>query len=413
MPPLRRVAFLSLHTSPLEQPGSGDAGGMNVYVRSLAGALAARGTEVEIFTRATYPTQPLVEHPAPGVCVHNVQAGPRRKIPKEDLPDLVNAMVNEIDAIKLAQPHGHYDLIHAHYWLSGIAGLELSTRWDVPLVHTMHTMAKVKNQHLHSGEAAEPKLRELGEQRIVDAAARLIANTTAEASELQTHYNARPERIDVVSPGVDLDVFKPAFRAQSRAAVGIPSNDFHVVFAGRMQRLKGPHVLLAAAGLLRETRPGIPLRLSLIGAHSGARHYDLDVIAKRHNVLDAVTFVPPVPRQELADWFRAADLVAMPSFSESFGLVALEAQACGTPVIATRVGGLSNAVCDGRTGLLVDGHQPAAWAQAMEALYDDEQTRGDLGRAASLYAQSFGWQHSAASVEHSYSAALSQWRSFP
>jgi D-inositol-3-phosphate glycosyltransferase len=184
---IKRVAFLSLHTSPMEQPGSGDAGGMNVYIRGLASALAENGVEVEIFTRSTDPGQPAVEHPDPGVCVHNVFAGPPRKVPKEELPELLHSMVAEIERIRERQPHGRYDLIHSHYWVSGVAGLELSELWNVPLVHTMHTMAKVKNLLLQSGEKPEPRRREVGEHRIVDGAARLIANTSAEAAELVSH----------------------------------------------------------------------------------------------------------------------------------------------------------------------------------------------------------------------------------
>ncbi|KNH16860.1 D-inositol 3-phosphate glycosyltransferase [Arthrobacter sp. ZBG10] len=402
---IRRVALLSLHTSPMEQPGSGDAGGMNVYVRELAEALAEAGIEVEIFTRATAANQPAVEHPDPGVCVHNVMAGPPRKVPKEELPGLVNAMVAEIEQIRRRQPHGRYDVIHSHYWVSGLAGLELSRQWDVPLVHTMHTMAKVKNLLLESGEQPEPRRREVGEQRIVDGAARLIANTSAEAGELVSHYGASFERIDVAPPGVDLNTFTPAFRTRSRAERGISPDTFHLVFAGRIQRLKGPQVLVKSAALLRQRRPDIDLRLTILGSLSGNKEFNLRRLVAEAGMDDVVTQLPPVKAPELAGWFRAADVVAMPSFSESFGLVALEAQACGTPVVATRVGGLSRAIFHGRTGLLVDGHHAADWADALEALYDDPATRADMGRAAAIRAQSSGWQRTAAVTLDSYHAA--------
>jgi D-inositol-3-phosphate glycosyltransferase len=406
---IRRVAFLSLHTSPMEQPGSGDAGGMNVYVRALAAALAETGIEVEIFTRSTSARQPAVEHPSPGVCVHNVLAGPTRKLPKEELPELLHSMVAEIDRIRRLQPHGRYDMIHSHYWVSGVAGLELSQMWGLPLVHTMHTMAKVKNLLLESGEQPEPRRREEGEQRIVDGATRLIANTGTEAAELVSHYHADADRIDVAAPGVDLDVFTPAFRSASRAEHAVAPGTFHLLFAGRIQRLKGPQVLINAAALLRSRRPDIDLRLTILGAASGAKDFDLLSLISAAGLDDVTTHHPPVNAPELANWYRSADVVVMPSFSESFGLVALEAQACGTPVVATKVGGLSRAIFDGRTGLLVDGHKASDWANALESLYDDPATRLDMGRAASLHAQGFGWQRTAAITLESYHTAVSQY----
>ncbi|GAB2710769.1 D-inositol-3-phosphate glycosyltransferase [Arthrobacter bambusae] len=403
---IRRVAFLSLHTSPMEQPGSGDAGGMNVYVRALAMALADLGVEVEIFTRSTSAGQPAVEHPGPGVCVHNVLAGPPRKLPKEELPELLHAMVAEIERIRQRQPHGRYDAIHSHYWVSGVAGLELSALWNVPLIHTMHTMAKVKNLVLESGERPEPRLREDGEQRIVDGATRLVANTPAEAQELVSHYNADFDHIDIAPPGVDLTVFTPAFRARSRAELGVRPGSFHLLFAGRIQRLKGPQVFIAAAGILRKRRPDIDLELTILGALSGAKDFNLQSFITAAGLDDVVTHRAPVKAPKLAGWFRSADVVLMPSFSESFGLVALEAQACGTPVVATNVGGLSRALADGRTGILVNGHDPSRWADVIEALYDDPRTREDMGRAAAVHAESFGWQRTAAITLESYHAAI-------
>ncbi|MEN8581705.1 D-inositol-3-phosphate glycosyltransferase [Arthrobacter sp. KBS0703] len=405
---IKRVAFLSLHTSPMEQPGSGDAGGMNVYIRGLASALAEHGVEVEIFTRSTAAGQPAVEHPDPGVCVHNVMAGPPRKLPKEELPELLHSMVAEIERIRERQPHGRYDLIHSHYWVSGLAGLELSEIWGVPLVHTMHTMAKVKNLLLQSGESPEPRRREDGEHRIVDGAARLIANTSAEAAELVSHYDADFDHIDVAPPGVDLAVFTPAFRNRSRAERGIAPGTFHLLFAGRIQRLKGPQVLVKAAALLRERRPEIDLKLTILGALSGAKDFNLKSLVSAAGMDDVVTHHPPVGAPALAGWYRSADVVVMPSYSESFGLVALEAQACGTPVVATRVGGLSRAISEGRTGLLVDGHRAADWADALEALYDDPVTREDMGRAASVHAENSGWQRTAAITMESYQAAVDE-----
>lgn len=403
---VRRVAMLSLHTSPLAQPGSGDAGGMNVYVRSLALELAAAGVGVEIFTRRSSPEQePLVELGA-GVLVRHIPAGPAHTLPKEKLPQLVGELATGIGAVRAALPAGYFDVIHSHYWISGMAGLLLARDWQLPLVHTMHTMARVKNQLAPDGHAREPGQRADGEQHIVHEATRLIANTTLEAAELERHYNGCESRIDVISPGVDLKIFKPAFRDRSRQQLGIPADAFHVLFAGRLQRLKGPHVLVGAAALLHRQRPDMALKVSIIGSPSGSEDYDLTQLVADHKLDDVVTLLPPVAAAELAQWYRSADVVAMPSSSESFGLVALEAQACGTPVLATNVGGLPRAVSDGRTGLLVNGRKPADWAAALASLHDFPQTRADMGRAASVYAETFGWQHTAELTIASYDRTL-------
>ncbi|MDQ4488874.1 D-inositol-3-phosphate glycosyltransferase [Sinomonas sp. ASV486] len=397
--------MISLHTSPLEQPGAGDAGGMNVYVSQLARALAAGGVGVDIYTRATAPDQPDAVRLAEGVVVHHLQAGPRRRLAKEQMPPLVD----EFAAAMLTRMQGAGAVprvVHSHYWVSGLAGLEAARDLGVPLVHTMHTMARVKNLHLAAGDVPEPSNRERGEQRLADEATRFTANTSAERDELLRHYGVDDDRIDVVSPGVDLSVFRPAFRTRSRLGAGVGTSEFHVLFAGRIQRLKGPQILVEAAGELRRRRPDIPLRVTIVGATSGSAGLDLDVLALGEGLGGVVRRLPPVPAEDLADWFRAADVVAMPSFSESFGLVALEAQACGTPVVAARVGGLTQAVCDGRTGFLVDGHEPSTWAAVLEQLHDDPQTRWDLGRAASIYAERFGWEQTAEGTRAAYRTAL-------
>lgn len=398
------MAMISLHTSPLEQPGAGDAGGMNVYISHLARALASDGLGVEIFTRATDPSQPDTVLLAPGVTVHHIEAGPLRRLAKEQMPPIADAFADGLLRRMEGLPRPR--VVHSHYWVSGLAGLRASLEWDVPLVHTMHTMARVKNRHLATGDVPEPTWRERGEQLIADQAARLTANTAAERDELVHHYGVDEDRIDVVSPGVDLDIFRPAFRSRSRVASGVPASTFHVLFAGRLQRLKGPQVLVAAVGELRRRRPDIPLEVTIIGAPSGSLGLDLDELAQQEGLGDAVHRLPPVPAAVLAEWFRSADVVAMPSFSESFGLVALEAQACGTPVVAARVGGLSRAVCDGRTGFLVDGHDPLEWASVLEQLYDDPSTRVDLGRAASIYAQRFGWEQTGEETRAAYRRAV-------
>lgn len=403
--------MLSLHTSPLEQPGGGDAGGMNVYVRSLALELAAAGIAVEIYTRRVRPDQPATVAMAPHVHVHHIDAGPVGKVRKEVLPELVTEMADAVAAHVAALnnnvPQGvPVNVIHSHYWVSGMAGLLVAKRLDLPLVHTMHTMARVKNHHLQPGQSAEPGIREDGEQHIVAGATRLIANTSAEAAELEAHYDGCEQRIDIVSPGVDLKIFKPAFRDRSRQELGIDAHRFHVVFAGRLQRLKGPHVLIRAAALLRAERPDIDLQLTFLGARSGNDKYDLAAMIDDAGLAACASVLPPVGPAELAQWYRSADVVAVPSSSESFGLVAIEAQACGTPVIASNVGGLPKAVSDGRTGLLVERRSATLWAEAIASLHDFPQTRIDMGRAASVFAQGFSWEKTAAQTMASYDLAL-------
>jgi D-inositol-3-phosphate glycosyltransferase len=398
--------MLSLHTSPLEQPGGGDAGGMNVYVRHLALELAATGVAVEIYTRRTTAAQPDNVALAPLVSVHHITAGPFAKVSKEALPEFITEMADAVADHIAALPGEPVRVVHSHYWVSGMAGILVAKRLDLPLVHTMHTMARVKNKHLQPGQTAEPGIREDGEQHIVAAATRLIANTTAEAAELEGHYDGCEQRIDIVSPGVDLKIFKPAFRDRSRQELGIAPERFHVVFAGRLQRLKGPHVLVKAGAILRAERPDIDLQLSFLGARSGNDKYDLTALIAESGLSSVAAVHPPVEPARLADWYRSANVVAVPSASESFGLVALEAQACGTPVIATNVGGLPRAVSDGRTGLLVEGRSSKSWAEAIASLHDFGETRADMGRAASVFAEGFGWEKTAAQTILSYDLAL-------
>ena len=405
---VKRVAMLSLHTSPLEQPGSGDAGGMNVYVRSVAVELAANGVEVEIFTRATDRSQPASVELVPGVTVRHVEAGPCRKIAKESLPGLEADLAAAVTGVHPYRSARRYDVIHSHYWISGRAGLAVARAWDLPLVHTMHTMARVKNLRLQAGEKPEPRVRIDGEQDIVDGATRLIANTSTEAAELESLYGADPRTVDVVAPGVDLQVFSSRNPDAARARLGVPRGVFHIVFAGRIQRMKGPQVLIRAAAELHARRPDIPLHVTVLGAGSGAEVLDLQPLADSLGLGGRVSLHPPVDAPALADWFRAADVVAVPSFSESFGLVALEAQACGTPVLAANVGGLPKAVQHGRTGLLVDGHESGRWAAELERLHDDAGLRRALGYGAAVHASAFGWKRTAALTADSYLQAAEQ-----
>ncbi|MGW1882172.1 D-inositol-3-phosphate glycosyltransferase [Streptomyces sp. NPDC001970] len=412
----RRIAMLSVHTSPLHQPGTGDAGGMNVYIVELAKRLAAIGVEVEIFTRATAGGLAPVVELAPGVLVRHVDAGPYEGLAKEDLPAQLCAFTHGVMQAWAGHRPGHYDLVHSHYWLSGHVGWLAAERWGVPLVHAMHTMAKVKNAALAEGDTPEPAARVIGETQIVDAADRLIANTAEEAGELIRHYDADPAKVAVVHPGVNLERFRVADgRAAARARLGLPQDAVIPLFAGRIQPLKAPDVLLRAVALLLEQDPALRHRLivPVVGGPSGsglARPEGLQKLAARLGVADVVRFRPPVAQNLLADWFRAASVLVMPSYSESFGLVAIEAQATGTPVVAASVGGLPVAVRDGETGFLVPGHDPADYARALRRFVDEPQLAGRMGAAAARHARGFGWDTAATATADVYTAAMHEHR---
>ena len=257
--------MISLHTSPLDQPGTGDAGGMNVYVLELAKRLAAHGVEIDIFTRATSSALPPQVAAYDGVTVRHVHAGPFEGLTKQELPAQLCAFAREVLRVEAAHPVGHYDLVHSHYWLSGQVGALARDRWGVPLVHTMHTMAKVKNAALADGDAPEPAARIIGEEQVVEAADMLIGNTDAEAKQLINLYDADPGRVEVVYPGVDLTVFAPRDKATARAELGLPQDAAVLMFAGRIQPLKAPDVLLRAVAVLLERHPELRSRLVVPG----------------------------------------------------------------------------------------------------------------------------------------------------
>jgi D-inositol-3-phosphate glycosyltransferase len=410
----RRIATLSVHTSPLDQPGTGDAGGLNVYVVEVAKRLAERGTEVEIFTRAVCrDTPPIVEY-VPGVLVRSVVAGPFEELDKTELPAQVCQFTLEVLRAEAAAEPGKYDLIHAHYWLSGKVGAAAKERWGVPFVHSMHTLGMVKNAALASGDAAEPDERIRGELEVVTAADRLIANTAAEARQLTELYGADPAKVETVNPGADLRVFLPGDRDSARRGLGIAPDATVLLFVGRVQPLKGPDVALRAAARLIEADPGLrrTLRVVLVGGPSGRQERaDPDrmrELAAHLGIGDIVRFEPPCPQAELAEWYRAATMVLTPSHSESFGLVPLEAQACGTPVVAARVGGLCTVVSDGHSGVLVDGHDPAVWARVIGRLIESPGRLQRLSAGARRHASAFGWSATVDGLARVYTGAMDE-----
>lgn len=408
--PVRRLAMISLHTSPLDQPGTGDAGGMNVYVIELARRLARQGIEVDVFTRATSSALPPVVEAADGVLVRHVHAGPYEGLAKDALPGQLCVFAREVLRTEAVQPRGHYDAVHSHYWLSGQVGALARDRWGVPLVHTMHTMARVKNESLAEGDTPEPEARVIGEQQVVEAADVLVANTDIEAKQLINLYDADPGRVEVVHPGVDLDVFRPGSQAAARAALGLPADAQVVLFAGRIQPLKAPDVLLRAVAVLLERQPALRSRLvvPVVGGPSGSGLEHPESLAELAVTLgldDVVRFVPPVAQSQLAQWYAAATLVAVPSYNESFGLVAAEAGACGTPVVAAAVGGLPTVVRHERSGLLVDTHDDTDWARALGRVLTEPGLHDRLAAGAAAQAREFSWDATASAMLETYERA--------
>lgn len=396
--PSCRVAILSVHTSPLETPGIGDAGGMNVYIRQVAAEMATRGVRSDIFTRRIDPDEPGVTEVAAGVRVFSTRAGPARPVHKDLLPRLVRRFAESIAEV------GPYDVIHAHYWLSGVAGAYLKQAWNVPLVVSFHTLARVKDG-ASTGDTPEPIFRKRGEERVIRAADRIVAPTEIERGQLLDLYDADPARIHVVPPGVDLDAFSPGDKIAARRRFRFGDHPT-IVFVGRLQPFKGTDVAVQALAHLRRMVPDA--RLVVVGGDSprGNRgeRMRLRLTARRLGVSNRLRFLEPVPHQELPELYRAADVVVVPSASESFGLVALEAAACGTPVVATAVGGLRLVVRDSETGYLVGSRDAASFAAALSRVLADPSARERLGANAARWARRYPWSRTTDGILEAYAS---------
>jgi D-inositol-3-phosphate glycosyltransferase len=351
---------------------------------------------------------------ADGVTVRHLEAGPYDGITKDELPSQICALMSSFMHQEARLPMGYYDVLHSHYWISGQLGWLVSERLGIPLVHTMHTMAKVKNLSLAEGENPEPKTRAIGEEQVVGVSAALVANTTAEAASLVSLYDACPDRVFVVPPGVDLSTYKVnGGKKAARKKLKINDDALMLAFVGRIQPHKGPEVLIRAVAEMLTHTPALRSRLKvvIIGGPSGNGSQEperLQGLATFLAVDDVIQFLPPVPHEELSDWYRASDLVCVPSYSESFGLVALEAQACGTPVVATAIGGLRTAVADGISGSLVDGHDPRAWSAVISRLLMEPERRLLLSMGALEHASHFGWDSTARGLLDVYDHVLSR-----
>src|SRR3712207_2001559 len=347
---------------------------------------------------------------APGVTVRHVSAGPFEGLGKEELPGQLCAFTSAVLREEAQHEPGHYDVVHSHYWLSGQVGWLTRDRWSVPLIHTAHTLAKVKNAALAAGDRPEPRARVIGEEQVVAEADRLVANTDDEARQLVDHYGADPRRTLVVPPGVDLDRFTPGDRAAARRRLGVAEDAVVLLFVGRIQPLKAPDLLLEAAARMLADDPGLRDRLQVhvVGAPSGTgleAPRQLEQLVAGLGIADLVRFLPPADTELLAEHYRAADVAVVPSHNESFGLVALEAQACGTPVVSAAVGGLRTAVRDGVSGVLVEGRDPVDYAAAIRAVLARREL---LSAGARRHAGSFSWARTVDSLVAAYTAAAEE-----
>jgi D-inositol-3-phosphate glycosyltransferase len=398
------VAVFSLHTSPLDQPGTGDSGGMNVYIRAVAERLAAQGVQVDVFTRCRGRNVPDVEEILPGHRLIQVQAGPCAPVPKEELPRFLPAFLGQVLERQRHEGAG-YDVVHSHYWLSGWIGRSAKEIWGVPLVASFHTLGKVKNFALARGEGPESGVRLAGEERVIEQADRILSATPAEAQHLVALYGADPDRIRVVPPGVDHGVFFPRAREEAKARLHL-SGARLVLFVGRLQPHKGPDVAITslAEAVSRDPEATRDVVLAVVGGPSGRTATERDEVSRlmdlaaASGVGDRVMFFPPQPQLRLADFYAAAEVVLVPSRSESFGLVALEALACGTPVVAAATGGLRFVVAEGETGFLVEGWDPADYAERLLRLLADPASARKMGEAAVGRALRFSWDATAADI---------------
>lgn len=396
-----RVAMISYHTCPLATLGGKDTGGMNVYVRELTRCLGQSGVHVDVFTRSQDEHVPHVLHDlGHGNRVVHVPAGPEMPLPKKELATYIPQFVAGIEKFA-AEKNIHYDLIHSHYWTSGIAASQLKTAWKIPIVHMYHTLVLMKNRIARDQREIEGEYRVKGEKQVLHIADRIIAATPAEQAQLEFLYHADSRKLVVIPPGVDTSHFYPISADEAKAFIGMPTDSNLLLFVGRIEPLKGIDTLIRAMAIL--ALKGIfdqyPHFLVIIGGDPEAQHQDMDAEMARLKILcgelgicDQLIFLGKRSQDTLPYYYSSAEVLIMPSHYESFGMVALEAMACGIPVVASQVGGLAFLVQDGMTGYVVPDDEPQVLAERLIQLITNPQLRQQLGRQACEYAQEYDWQ---------------------
>jgi D-inositol-3-phosphate glycosyltransferase len=386
-----RIAMLSVHTCPLAALGGKETGGMNVYVRELSRELGRMGVEVDIFTRSQNPAIPRVVTLGESVRVVHLPAGPEAPLPRARVHDYLDEFVDGVEAWRITRDVD-YDLIHAHYWLSGVVGLTLRERWSVPMLQMFHTLGDLKNRVARRAADLEPAVRLSEEARVIASAERLVAASVAERAHLVRHAGADPSRIAVVPCGVDTELFRPGDAEEARAGLGFAGGPL-ILYVGRLAPIKGLETLLDAIALL--DRRGRRVRLVIVGGEAdeprGGHEADLHARITALGIADLVGFVGPQRQESLRTHYIAADVTVLPSHYESFGMVALETMACGSPVVASRVGGLTTTVRDGVTGFLVPEGDVTALAGRLETLLGDPDLRWRLGREGVRWAAQHRW----------------------
>lgn len=412
-----RIAMLSYHTCPLATLGGKNTGGMNVYVRDLTQALGRLGIHVDVFTRSQDEHVPHVLHDLGyGNRVVHIPAGPEVPIPKEELVAYIPQFVEGIQSFS-AEKGLRYDMIHSHYWMSGLAGRSLKDAWDIPMVHMFHTLGEMKNRVAKSPAEMEGKYRIEVENQLLGIADKIVAATLAERAQLEWLYKADVKKIVVIPPGVDVSHFYPIPADEARAFIGIEPDDQMVLYVGRIEPLKGVDILIQAMSCLnfREITSNGPILLTIIGGDPDVDPADMSVemarLQKMCNDLcmgKMVIFLGKRGQETLPYYYSAADVVVMPSHYESFGMVALEAMACGTPVIASQVGGLAFLVQDGVTGYHVPDDDPGELCGRLKQLLGDRELRATLGNQANSYAQEYAWEKIADQIVALYKDVLSK-----
>ncbi len=402
-----RIAIISYHTSPLASLGGAETGGLNVYVRELACELADRGHHVDVFTRRTDSTSPgtlpISDGGPPLGRVVQIAAGPQRYEEKDALPAYVEEFADGV-ADFVAAEGTKYDIIHSHYWLSGLAAERLKARWGVPHIVMFHTLGEVKARSRVSESEPEPRI--VAETEIARNADRIVVASKDEQQLLARYYGADVDRISVVPCGVNLGLFQPIEKEDARQQLGLREDDKILLFVGRIEPLKGVDILLGAAAQLESESDCFVL---IVGGDDSTRDGEMEHLrdlASQLGIAERVSFMGAVDHERLPLFYNAADVCVVPSFYESFGLVALEAMACGTPVVASRVGGLSVAVRDSETGYLIPWRCPEPFAERLELLLGNEELRNRFGQAAREEVERFRWANVAEAVLGLYAEVI-------